>query len=397
MKRPLDGIKVLDLSRYLPGPLIAQILSILGARVIKVEYPGGGDPIRGFPPFIGGVSSLGATLLKGIESISLDLTVKDGKEAFLALLERSDLLIESFRPKTKRKLGVSKEDLKEFDNLIICSITGWGEDNEWSDRIGHDLNYQAASGALVSSNSMPAAPYADIGGALFGVIAILTALYQRKDGNSGPYHIQLPLVASSYFLHLTTWTHNVVETLRMEDKLPLSGALPCYRLYKSKDEKLVAVALLEPHLWEKFLKIVGRQDLKKSQYSYSEKAHRKVEALFSTLDSTFLNNIAEKYDLPITVALTPDQSANQDFMKPFVKVGIDRALSLTLPFFYNNELFCSDNREISEVGEDSRKILYSEGLERFLGKEGVGKENNSIYRKVKRIVFNFRRYLGSRK
>jgi crotonobetainyl-CoA:carnitine CoA-transferase CaiB-like acyl-CoA transferase len=123
---PLSGVLVLDLSRHLPGPLAARLLADLGARVVKVEEPAEGDPIRNSPPVRDGIGALGAILLAGVESVALDLKQPGGREALERLIARADVLIESFRPGTLARLGFPPEELRaHHPRLVIASISGW--------------------------------------------------------------------------------------------------------------------------------------------------------------------------------------------------------------------------------------------------------------------------------
>ncbi|HSL81199.1 MAG TPA: CaiB/BaiF CoA-transferase family protein, partial [Thermoanaerobaculia bacterium] len=171
MSDPLRGILVVDLSRHLPGPLAAQLLASLGARVVKVEEPRAGDPVRLAPPVVrtgprtgtGPTSSLAALLLSGVESVALDLKRPGGREVLERLLERADVLLETFRPGTLARLGFPPEELRErFPRLVVCSLSGWGEDGPYAARAGHDLTYQALAGALAPTAATPAYPVTSI-------------------------------------------------------------------------------------------------------------------------------------------------------------------------------------------------------------------------------------------
>ncbi|HXT51322.1 MAG TPA: CaiB/BaiF CoA-transferase family protein, partial [Thermoanaerobaculia bacterium] len=160
---PLRGLLVVDLTRHLPGPLGARLLADLGARVIKVEEPQAGDPVRAAAPLVGGKSPLAAMLLAGVESVALDLKQPAAVEALRGLLARADVLLESFRPGTMARLGLAPEVLRErYPRLVICSLAGWGQTGPYSARAGHDITYQAIGGALASTGVTPPIPVADV-------------------------------------------------------------------------------------------------------------------------------------------------------------------------------------------------------------------------------------------
>ncbi|MEO8505295.1 MAG: CaiB/BaiF CoA-transferase family protein, partial [Acidobacteriota bacterium] len=188
--RPLSDLLVVDLSRYLPGPYASRLLRDLGARVIKVEEPLDGDPVRAAPPLThqGGEpgSALAELLLAGIESVALDLKKSGGRDVLLALLERADVLLESFRPGTLARFDLAPEVLRQrLPRLIICSISGYGQDGPQAPRSGHDLTYQALSGLLASTAHMPSAPVADLVGAWSAATSILAALHERDRTGEG--------------------------------------------------------------------------------------------------------------------------------------------------------------------------------------------------------------------
>ena len=156
MASPLDGIRILDLSRLLPGPFCTQLLADLGAEVIKIEDPQGGDYLRWVPPLLDdGTSVLFHALNRGKKSVTLDLKSADGLKHFRALAAAADVVVESFRPGVMEKLGLAPSSLlREFPRLVVCSISGYGQQGPLRLRAGHDINYVARSGAL----SLMAAP-----------------------------------------------------------------------------------------------------------------------------------------------------------------------------------------------------------------------------------------------
>ena len=149
VNRPLDGIRVLDLSRLLPGPYATHILASFGAEVIKVERPGEGDYLREYEPKAEGLNAVFLTINRGKKSIAIDLKHPDGKEAFIALAQTSDVVLDGFRPGVMEQLGLGYEQLKEaHPGLVYAALTGYGQTGPHANRAGHDLNYVALAGML---------------------------------------------------------------------------------------------------------------------------------------------------------------------------------------------------------------------------------------------------------
>src|ERR1700733_15148513 len=200
MTLPLDGLRVLDLTRLLPGGFCSMLLADFGADVIKVEDTGLGDYVRWAPPHYEGAepsagSALFLSLNRGKRSIRIDLKAPAGKDMFLALVRDADVLVESFRPGVMDRLGVGYERLRqENPGLVYCAITGYGQDGPNRDRAGHDMNYLALSGLLGLTGEpdgppiQAAAQIADVGGgALMGAVGILIALRERDRSGEGQF------------------------------------------------------------------------------------------------------------------------------------------------------------------------------------------------------------------
>ena len=190
---PLDGVKVLDLTRLLPGPFCTMLLADLGADVVKIEEPSGGDPARHMAQ---GQADKGAVFLlvnRNKRSLALDLKTSDGRELLLRLVERADVLVESFRPGVMERLGLGYEAVlaKRNPRLVYATLSGWGQSGPYRDRAGHDLNYLAAAGILgynVDDQGRPVPPavqVADLGGGSLAAVAILAALWSRQQTGRG--------------------------------------------------------------------------------------------------------------------------------------------------------------------------------------------------------------------
>ncbi len=243
---PLAGLLVVDLTRYLPGPFASRELLRLGARVVRLEAPGG-DPLRMLAP------GWDAALNAGKESIVCDL--KAEPELGLALCGRADVVLESFRPGVAERLGVGPGSLPE--TVVYCSLTGFGPDET---RAGHDLNYQGYAGVLAdTAPAMPPVQVADLAaGALTAVAEILAALLGRLRTGRG----------ARLTLSLTHGAHELVAHRLGGEPLPrlLTGGLACYRIYPTADGRHLTVGALEPRFFERLCDLLGRPELADRQW-----------------------------------------------------------------------------------------------------------------------------------
>ena len=189
---PLAQMRVLDLSRLLPGPYCSRILADFGAEVIKIETPSGGDWVRHMPPLVDGQGALFHILNQGKKSLTMNLKSEQGRAILLRLAETSDALLESFRPGVMERLGVGYERLAQANpRLVYCSLSGYGRDGPYRNRAGHDLNYIGLAGLLDLTGTrqgppiIPGVPIADMNGALWAAFGIVMALLAREQTGQG--------------------------------------------------------------------------------------------------------------------------------------------------------------------------------------------------------------------
>lgn len=301
---PLSDVTVVDLSRLLPGPLAARLLADLGARVIKVEEPRLGDPVRRAPPRRQGVSSLAALLLGGVESVALDLKRPAARGVLERLLARADVLLDTFRPGTLARLGLDPEEIaRRHPGLVHCSLTGWGAAGPYARRAGHDLTYQALAGTLAPTEGMaaaPAVPVADVVGAWSAVAAILAALLERRRSGRGT-RIDASLFDAALHANLAAWAAEAGGEKEVGEALPLTGALPCYRLYRTADGGWLALGALEPHFWRRFCEAVERPDLVPLQASDRPSARQAIAAVVAGRTRAEWRHLLERRDIPAEV------------------------------------------------------------------------------------------------
>lgn len=288
---PLHGVRVLDLSRLLPGPYATFLLAQLGAQVDKVEDPKGGDYARWYPPLVDDPpqSSIFRALNRGKRSVTLDLKRPEAKEALGYLLRRADVLVDSFRPGVLERLGLDPLRLLEVHpRLIYCAITGFGRSGPDAQRPGHDLGYIARAGVLglsgpASTPVLPGVQIADIGAGLTAVAGINAALLARERTGRGAIVDTSLLEAAMSFASFGFGAQAGGEVPVRGTGL-LDGSRPCYGVYRCQDGFL-AVAALEPKFWQAFLQVIERPELEPYALDTGEPgllARRSIEAALAT-------------------------------------------------------------------------------------------------------------------
>ncbi|QRV13926.1 CoA transferase [Haloterrigena salifodinae] len=268
----LDDVRVLDCSRLLPGPYATQLLADCGAEVVKVEDTDAGDYARAMEPDTAdGVGAIFEMVNRGKRSVAIDLKTDDGRAAFYRLVEDADVVLEGFRPGVVDRLGIDYETLAEHnDELIYCSLTGYGQDGPWADRVGHDLNYVALAGLLDLTREspgekpqVPGYPIGDMAGGLFAAFAIVGALLSRELGNAGGEYVDVAMadIVASFAQPVAYQAATGDPAEPRPGETPLTGAYPWYDCYETADGNWVTLAALEPGFWRAFCEAVGRDDL----------------------------------------------------------------------------------------------------------------------------------------
>lgn len=375
MASPLAGLLAVDLSRNLPGPLTARLLADLGARVIKVEEPREGDPVRTAPPVREGIGAMAAILLAGVESIALDLKQPAGQEILGRLLERADVLVESFRPGTLARLGFPPEELRtRYPRLVVCSISGWGQEGPYAARAGHDLTYQAVAGTLAPGAAMPTALVSDLTGAWSAVASILASLLERERTGEGR-HIDAALLDAGVHANLVGWAVEAGGRKGVGERLPLTGSLPCYNIYETADGRLLAIAALEPHFWRRFCLAAGRKDLIRLQYLDSARARRKVGDLIRSRTLSDWMDLAGREDVPAEPVFSAAQAREhpQVLARNLLSRGPDSLTRLAFPARFDGERPRAAGAKVPGLGEQTEALLSELGVPRETASEvGVG-------------------------
>jgi len=262
--QPLEGIRVLDFSTLLPGPLATLMLAEAGAEVIKIERPPVGDELRSYEPKIGRDSLMFAQLNRGKRSIAIDLKKPGAINQLMPLLRAADVLMEQFRPGVMERLGLGYEALRDINpKLVYCSLTGYGRTGPKADKAAHDLNYVAESGvlSLVSREgrtpAMPPILIADIGaGAYPAVINVLLGL-QRRTASGRGCHIDVSMNDNMLpFLYSAVGEGLGLQRWQQPGQEQVTGGSPRYNIYRTSDDRFIAVAALEQKFWVKFCEII---------------------------------------------------------------------------------------------------------------------------------------------
>jgi alpha-methylacyl-CoA racemase len=340
MSLPLEGIKVLDLSRLLPGGFCSLLLADFGADVLKVEDTGMGDYIRWSPPYVEGAddsakSALFLSLNRNKRSIRLDLKSEGGRAALLALVREYDVVLESFRPGVLDRLGVGYKRMREENpGIVYCAISGYGQTGPKRDAAGHDMNYLGLVGLLGLTGGREGEPVqaagqiADLGGgALMAAFGILAALHERdgtpaRDGHpgregSGEGQIVdvsmadgalswLAMVAAAYFAE---------GTVPHRGELPLAGSLICYRPYECADG-WVSLGALEPKFWQAWCRGVEREDLIERLFERpGSEAHGQVTEIFKARTRGDWEAFAREHDCCLEPVLELDEALSSQLVR----------------------------------------------------------------------------------
>ncbi len=328
MAAALDGLRVLDLSRLLPGGFCSLLLADLGAEVLKVEDTGMGDYVRwAVPRFEGADESAGGALFVALNrnkrSIRLDLKTEAGREVLLGLAREHDVLLESFRPGVLDRLGVGYERLREVNRgLVYGAISGYGQTGPAVGRPGHDLNYLGLNGLLALSGEsdgppvQPAGQIADLGGgALMAACGILAALRHRDATGEGQ------LVDVSMFDGALSWLAMVAARVFAAGERPrrggeaLGGALVCYRPYACRDG-WVTLGALEPKFWAEWCRGVGREDLVERQFDGPGSAtHAEVEAIFAQRTRDEWRAFASEHDCCLEPVFELEEALDSELVR----------------------------------------------------------------------------------
>jgi crotonobetainyl-CoA:carnitine CoA-transferase CaiB-like acyl-CoA transferase len=305
----LAGLRVLDLSRLLPGGFCSLLLADFGAEVIKVEDTGMGDYVRADPPAF-------HALNRGKRAVSIDLKNPQGRDAFLRMARDADVVLESFRPGVMDRLGVGYERLRqENPRLVYCAITGYGQGGPYAQRAGHDMNYLALTGLLGMTGDADGPPVqaagqiADLGGgALMAAFGILAALRERDASGEGQFVDVSMKDGALSWLAMDAARVLAGSGAPGRGGAPLAGGLICYRPYRCADG-WVTLGALEPKFWRAWCDGVGRADLADRQFEpIGSDTHRAVEAVFAARTRDEWQAFNDEHDCCVEPVLGLDEA-----------------------------------------------------------------------------------------
>jgi alpha-methylacyl-CoA racemase len=380
---PLSDVRVLDLTRLLPGGFCTLLLGDLGADVIKVEDTGAGDYVRWAPPFYGGEeqtplgtrSSLYLALNRNKRSIRLDLKQQEGKDALLRLAREADVLVESFRPGVLDRLGVGYEELaKANPALVYCPITGYGQDGPNRDRAGHDQNYLGLNGILGLTGDADGPPVqaagqiADLGGGgLMAAVGILAALNEARRSGQGQVVDVSMTDGSLSWLAMVAGQYLCDGVVPRRGDPPLAGRLICYRPYEAKDG-WVSCGALEQKFWAAWCNGVGREELIAHQFDPpGSEAHGEAAEIFKQRTRAEWRAFNDEHDcciepiLDLDEVLESDQVREREMVVSYEQPELGEVRQLGFPVKLSRTP-ASVHRPAPALGEHTAEVLGEAGL-----------------------------------
>lgn len=320
----LFGITVLDISRVGPGPYATMLLADFGARVIKIEDAQEGDALRHMY-HIGGVGAGHLSFNRNKESVGINLKEPRGREVFLKLAAEADAVLESFRPGVMDRLGVGYKDVSAVNpKAIYCAISGYGQDGPYRLRPGHDLNYISLAGALGITGEpdgrpvIPGFQVGDAAGGMFAAFGILLALQAREKTGEGQY------IDVSVMDGVAHWLFEPLIKFIATGRSPrpgeerLSGGIPAYNVYSTRDNRYITLGILEPHLWRNLCALLGREDLLDSQFTEGDAGTWAKEELAGIFARHTLKEWEEKLN-KADVCWAPVMTFQETFDDPQVR------------------------------------------------------------------------------
>jgi crotonobetainyl-CoA:carnitine CoA-transferase CaiB-like acyl-CoA transferase len=383
--KPLSGIRVLDLTRLLPGAMATLHLADMGADVIKIEDTAAGDYSRTMGRVREGMSDSFRLLNRNKRAMRLDLKQRRGREAFLKLAERADVVVEGFRPGVVAKLGVGYDAVSAVNaRIVYCSISGYGQDGPYAQRAGHDINYvgYAGVGDQIGTRDEPVVPnfqIADLlGGALVPAMGILAALVDARSSGRGRY-VDVSMTDAA-LAHAIFPLLGFLESGKAPSRGSgmLDGGLACYNVYRTKDGRFMAVGALERKFWATLCDILGCPELKEKHIVYgadAEPVKARLEKIFASRTQREWTETFDTADCCVSPVLHVDEAlANEQLRARRMVLDADGVMQLALPLKMSEFEFGIERRA-PVAGEHADEILreagYGDAEIAALRKEGV--------------------------
>lgn len=384
--QPLAGVRVLDLTRLLPGPLATQHLADQGAEVIKVEDTGAGDYARSMGAMAGGSSFFYQIVNRNKKSLRLDLKHPRGHEILMRLIEGADVLVEGFRPGVMDKLGLGYAAAEARNpRLVYCSISGYGQTGPYALRAGHDINYIGYAGVLDqigAAGGAPAIPNLQIGdllgGTMSAVAGMMVALFDARRSGQGR-HVDIAMtdavLAHAIFPMVEVLANGGVQP-RGEDLL--TGGVPCYGVYETADGRHMAVGALEEKFWHLVCDTLGRPDLKPCHLERGEHAavaRAELAALFRSRNQADWVALFDRVDCCVTPVLRLEESlVDPHIVARKMVIAVDGVRQFASPIGLQDEA-CRAATPAPAAGADTDELLSELGFDppaiEALRREGV--------------------------
>nr|WP_263326627.1 CaiB/BaiF CoA-transferase family protein [Neobacillus sp. Marseille-Q6967] len=373
MPLPLDGIRVLDLTRLLPGPYCTLLLADFGADVIKVEDPIAGDYARWYEPKLGDQSAIFLSLNRNKRSVTLDLKMEKDKEIFIELVKTADVLIESFRPGVMERLGLGYEELQKHNKgLIYCAITSYGQTGPYAKDPGHDLNFLSYSGLLDLQgrpNETPVLSSVQIGdiggGSLMATIGILLSIIEAKKSGEGQFIDISMLDGAVSWMQTILPDYWATHALPNRGELTLNGGKACYEIYRTKDDRFLAVGALEFKFWKNFCTVIGKEEFIQRLEDPIEKQRLMKLEIQEVMIQKTLEEWLEHFngiDACVSPVLTPQemtenpQIKHREMIEEVYQQGVGRIKQIANPIKLTGKKF-NLRRPAPKLGEHNSEIL----------------------------------------
>ena len=372
MAGPLRGIKVLDFSTLLPGPMATLFLAEAGAEVIKVERPEFGEEMRYYPPKWGESSINFSLLNRGKKSLTLDLKGSDAIQILTPLIESSDIIVEQFRPGVMKRLGLDYESLKVINpKIIYCSISGYGQDGPKQNLAGHDINYIGEAGLLSLASGtqdspvVPPALIADIaGGSYPAVMNILLALRERDLSGEGAY---IDISMTDGVLPFLWWalgktSETGVDPVNGGDRL--TGGSPRYQLYPTSDGRFVAAGPLEDKFWSAFCDAIGLESTHRDDLIAPDRTIEAVRSIIASRTASEWEPILRRADCCCTIvksvseALADAQFQARGVFEAQLSSGDGRQMpAIPVPIIKALRDHDNERKRAPRLGEDNESLI----------------------------------------
>jgi crotonobetainyl-CoA:carnitine CoA-transferase CaiB-like acyl-CoA transferase len=349
----------------------------MGAEVIKIEDPKVGDYARFTEPKASdNVGVLFSVVNRGKKSVTLDLKSDSGLSAFYTLLADADVVFEQFRPGVAERLGVDYESVKERNpDIVYCSLSGYGQDGPYKERVGHDLNYAGFAGLVDMTRSssdelpeIPGYPIGDMAGGVFSALSIVSALLERELSEGAGNYIDVSMTDAVLSFSQAVSSLSLHHEEPQPGETELTGKYPCYRVYQTADDKYITLAALEPKFWRNFCEAIDREELI-DQHRADDVATR--EALHKTLTETFLTKTRSEWESHLgekDVMFGPVNSLDESLDDPHIQSrGIIRGTKDSLPRVgYPAQVRRGLNaieETVPEMGEHTEEVLKESGID----------------------------------